>query len=161
MQGEPLEPGVPHCPSAQKGRPTKGRSCFPGVRAGRHLTIAPGGQGVACCLLAPGTVHGCGSWWPPTRPEPPTSVPGQELKDLAAQVKDVSVTVGMDSRCHIDLSGIVEEVKVQYDAIAARSLEEAEAYSRSQVRADCAGRRGSQDRRGRASDGCSHLQLVG
>nr|XP_008534066.1 PREDICTED: keratin, type II cytoskeletal 80 isoform X1 [Equus przewalskii] len=63
----------------------------------------------------------------------------QELKDLAAQVKDVSVTVGMDSRCHIDLSGIVEEVKVQYDAIAARSLEEAEAYSRSQLeeRAAC------------------------
>lgn len=73
-------------------------------------------------------------------------MPGQELKDLAAQVKDVSVTVGMDSRCHIDLSGIVEEVKVQYDAIAARSLEEAEAYSRRQVRgsrsgADQGGRR--------------------
>ncbi|XP_005067329.1 keratin, type II cytoskeletal 80 isoform X1 [Mesocricetus auratus] len=57
----------------------------------------------------------------------------QELKDLTAQVKDVSVTVGLDSRCHIDLSGIVEEVKAQYDAIAARSLEEAEAYSRSQL----------------------------
>ncbi|EPY86234.1 keratin, type II cytoskeletal 80 [Camelus ferus] len=59
----------------------------------------------------------------------------QELKDLTAQVKDVSVTVGMDSCCRIDLSGIVEEVKAQYDAIAARSLEEAEAYSRSQARA--------------------------
>ncbi|XP_048220032.1 keratin, type II cytoskeletal 80 [Perognathus longimembris pacificus] len=57
----------------------------------------------------------------------------QEMKDLAAQVKDVSVTVDLDSRCHIDLSGIVEEVKAQYDAIAARSLEEAEAYSRSQL----------------------------
>lgn len=61
------------------------------------------------------------------------SAPGQELKDLAAQVKDVSVTVGVDSRCPVDLSGIVEEVKVQYDAIAARSLEEAEAHSRRQV----------------------------
>lgn len=57
----------------------------------------------------------------------------QELNDLAAQVKDLSVTVDMDRRCHIDLSGIVEEVKAQYDAIAARSLEEAEAYSRSQL----------------------------
>ncbi|KFO31437.1 Keratin, type II cytoskeletal 80 [Fukomys damarensis] len=56
----------------------------------------------------------------------------QELKDLAAQVKELSVTIGMDSRCHIDLTGIVEEVKAQYDAIAARSLEEAEAHSRSQ-----------------------------
>ncbi|XP_060049515.1 keratin, type II cytoskeletal 80 [Erinaceus europaeus] len=57
----------------------------------------------------------------------------KELTDLEAQVKDLSVTVDMDSRCHIDLSGIVEEVKAQYDAIAARSLEEAEAYSRSQL----------------------------
>ncbi|XP_061271992.1 keratin, type II cytoskeletal 80 isoform X2 [Bos javanicus] len=67
------------------------------------------------------------------------SIYEQELKDLAAQLKDVSVTVGMDSRCHIDLSGIVEEVKAQYDAVAARSLEEAEAYSRSQLeeRAAC------------------------
>lgn len=43
------------------------------------------------------------------------------------------MTVDLDSHCHIDLSGIVEEVKAQYDAIAARSLEEAEAYSQSQV----------------------------
>lgn len=43
------------------------------------------------------------------------------------------MTVDMDRRCHIDLSGIVEEVKAQYDAIAARSLEEAEEYSRRQV----------------------------
>ncbi|XP_036312147.1 keratin, type II cytoskeletal 80 isoform X4 [Pipistrellus kuhlii] len=74
----------------------------------------------------------------PTSPEPPRLC-RQELKDLAAQVKDMSVTVGMDRRCHIDLSGIVEEVKAQYDAIAARSQEEAEAYSRRQLeeRAAC------------------------
>ncbi|XP_020947339.1 keratin, type II cytoskeletal 80 isoform X3 [Sus scrofa] len=73
------------------------------------------------------------------------SIYEQELKDLAAQVKDVSVTVGMDSRCHLDLSGIVEEVKAQYDAIAARSLEEAEAYSRSQLeeRAACSAELGN------------------
>lgn len=69
----------------------------------------------------------------PTSPEPPCLC-HQELKDLTVQVKDMSVTVGMDRRCHIDLSGIVEEVKAQYDAIAARSQEEAEAYSRRQVR---------------------------
>lgn len=61
-------------------------------------------------------------------------MPRQELKDLAAQVKDVSVTVSMDSRCHVDLSGIMEEVVAQYDAVAARSLEEGKAYSQSQVR---------------------------
>lgn len=85
-------------------------------------------------------------------------MPGQELKDLAAQVKDVSVTVGMDSRCHIDLSGIVEEVKAQYDAVAARSLEEAEAYSRSQVGLTMQVRRSSLDsspggRKGWTGDG--------
>ncbi|XP_036993364.2 keratin, type II cytoskeletal 80 isoform X2 [Artibeus jamaicensis] len=69
----------------------------------------------------------------------------QELKDLVAQVKDVSVTVGMDRRCHINLSGIVEEVKAQYDAIAARSLEEAEEYSRRQLeeRAACSAQFGN------------------
>lgn len=66
-------------------------------------------------------------------------MPGQELKDLAAQVKDVSVTVSMDSRCHIDLSGIMEEVMAQYDAVVARSLEEGKAYSQSQVRGSRAG----------------------
>ena len=66
-------------------------------------------------------------------------MPGQELKDLAAQVKDVSVTVGMGSRCHTDLSGIVEKVMAQYGAVVARSLEEAKAYSRSQVRSSRAG----------------------
>ncbi|XP_038609112.1 keratin, type II cytoskeletal 80 [Tachyglossus aculeatus] len=57
----------------------------------------------------------------------------QELQNLMAEVKDVSVTVGIDSQCHINLSGIVEEVKAQYDAIAAKSLEEAEAYSRNRL----------------------------
>uniref|UniRef100_A0A6I8PR40 Keratin 80 n=1 Tax=Ornithorhynchus anatinus TaxID=9258 RepID=A0A6I8PR40_ORNAN len=57
----------------------------------------------------------------------------QELQNLMAEVKDVSVTVGMDSRCHVNLNGIVEEVKAQYDAIAAKSLEEAEAYSRNRL----------------------------
>ncbi|XP_057559881.1 keratin, type II cytoskeletal 80 isoform X2 [Hippopotamus amphibius kiboko] len=61
------------------------------------------------------------------------SIYEQELKDLADQVKDVSVTVGVDSRCHIDLSSIVEEVKARYDTVAARSLEEAQANSQSQL----------------------------
>ncbi|CAD7681572.1 unnamed protein product [Nyctereutes procyonoides] len=84
------------------------------------------------------------------------SIYEQELKDLAAQVKDVSVTVGVDSRCPVDLSGIVEEVKVQYDAIAARSLEEAEAHSRRQLeeRVACAAGFGSslQTSRGEIAD---------
>uniref|UniRef100_A0A8D0X006 IF rod domain-containing protein n=1 Tax=Sus scrofa TaxID=9823 RepID=A0A8D0X006_PIG len=92
------------------------------------------------------------------------SIYEQELKDLAAQVKDVSVTVGMDSRCHLDLSGIVEEVKAQYDAIAARSLEEAEAYSRSQLeeRAACSAELGNslQSSRREIADLNVHIQKL-
>ncbi|MBV94551.1 Keratin, type II cytoskeletal 80, partial [Eschrichtius robustus] len=75
-----------------------------------------------------------------------------ELKDLAAQVKDVSVTVGMDSRCHTDLSGIVEKVMAQYGAVVARSLEEAKAYSRSQLeeRAACSAESGNSLQRSRS-----------
>ncbi|KAM9071179.1 keratin, type II cytoskeletal 80 [Megaptera novaeangliae] len=80
------------------------------------------------------------------------SIYEQELKDLAAQVKDVSVTVGMDSRCHADLSGIVEKVMAQYGAVVARSLEEAKAYSRSQLeeRAACSARSGNSLQRSRS-----------
>lgn len=100
----------------------------PSRRQGVPLSTHPGDTGTV------GDYGWLRVWSASTSPEPHVSVPGQELKELTAQVKDVSVTVGMDSRCHIDLSGIVEEVKLQYDAIAARSLEEAEAYSRRQVR---------------------------
>ncbi|XP_068416564.1 keratin, type II cytoskeletal 80 isoform X2 [Eschrichtius robustus] len=80
------------------------------------------------------------------------SIYEQELKDLAAQVKDVSVTVGMDSRCHTDLSGIVEKVMAQYGAVVARSLEEAKAYSRSQLeeRAACSAESGNSLQRSRS-----------
>ncbi|XP_007452404.1 PREDICTED: keratin, type II cytoskeletal 80 isoform X2 [Lipotes vexillifer] len=92
------------------------------------------------------------------------SIYEQELKDLAAQVKDVSVTVGMDSRCHIDLSGIVEEVMAQYDPVMARSLEEAKAYSQSQVRkrAACSAESGNslQRRRGDIADLKVHIQKL-
>ncbi|XP_037703944.1 LOW QUALITY PROTEIN: keratin, type II cytoskeletal 80 [Choloepus didactylus] len=88
----------------------------------------------------------------------------QELKDLAAQVKDVSVTVGLDSRCHVDLSGLIEEVKAQYDAITAHSLEEATAYSRSQLeeRAACSAEYGKslQSCRSEIADLNVHIQKL-
>ncbi|KAM8779539.1 keratin, type II cytoskeletal 80 [Rhynchonycteris naso] len=88
----------------------------------------------------------------------------QELKDLAAQVKDVSVTMGVDKRCHIDLSGIVEEVRAQYDAIATRSLEEAEAYTRRQLeeRAACSAKFGNslQSSRSEIADLNVHIQKL-
>nr|XP_030722781.1 keratin, type II cytoskeletal 80 isoform X1 [Globicephala melas] len=92
------------------------------------------------------------------------SIYEQELKDLAAQVKDVSVTVSMDSRCHVDLSGIMEEVMAQYDAVAARSLEEGKAYSQSQVeeRAACSAEAGNslQRSRGEIADLKVHIQKL-
>ncbi|XP_033722558.1 keratin, type II cytoskeletal 80 isoform X2 [Tursiops truncatus] len=92
------------------------------------------------------------------------SIYEKELKDLAAQVKDVSVTVSMDSRCHVDLSGIMEEVMAQYDAVAARSLEEGKAYSQSQVeeRAACSAEAGNslQRSRGEIADLKVHIQKL-
>eukprot|EP00070_Physeter_catodon_P040235 XP_028347129.1 keratin, type II cytoskeletal 80 [Physeter catodon] len=70
----------------------------------------------------------------------------------------------MDSRCHIDLSSIVEEVMAQYNAVVARSLEEAKAYSRSQLgeRAACSAESGNslQRSRGEIADLNVHIQKL-
>ncbi|NXV76850.1 K2C80 protein, partial [Atlantisia rogersi] len=54
----------------------------------------------------------------------------QELEELLTEIKDVSVVLGIDSACKLDLSTIVEEVRAQYEALALRSWEEAEALTR-------------------------------
>uniref|UniRef100_A0A7M4EB00 Keratin 80 n=1 Tax=Crocodylus porosus TaxID=8502 RepID=A0A7M4EB00_CROPO len=56
------------------------------------------------------------------------SVYEQELQELLAEVKDISVVLGIDSRCNLDLHSIVEEVRAQYEALAVRSWKEAEAH---------------------------------
>ncbi|XP_074836081.1 keratin, type II cytoskeletal 80 [Carettochelys insculpta] len=50
----------------------------------------------------------------------------QELQVLLDDIKDMSVVMGIDNRCSLDLSCIVEEVRAQYEALAFRSWEEAE-----------------------------------
>ncbi|NXP47140.1 K2C80 protein, partial [Heliornis fulica] len=54
----------------------------------------------------------------------------QELEELLTDIKDVSVVLGIDNACKLDLSRIVEEVRAQYEALALRSWEEAEALTR-------------------------------
>ncbi|NWU93574.1 K2C80 protein, partial [Upupa epops] len=54
----------------------------------------------------------------------------QELEELLTEIKDISVVLGIDSACKLDLSRIVEEVRAQYEALALRSWEEAEALTR-------------------------------
>uniref|UniRef100_A0A8C6YTK4 Keratin 80 n=1 Tax=Nothoprocta perdicaria TaxID=30464 RepID=A0A8C6YTK4_NOTPE len=54
----------------------------------------------------------------------------QELEELLTEIKDVSVVLGIDNTCKLDLSKIVEEVRAQYEALALRSWEEAEALTR-------------------------------
>ncbi|NXN94488.1 K2C80 protein, partial [Rhinopomastus cyanomelas] len=54
----------------------------------------------------------------------------QELEELLTEIKDISVVLGIDSSCRLDLSRIVEEVRAQYEALALRSWEEAEALTR-------------------------------
>ncbi|XP_010078276.1 PREDICTED: keratin, type II cytoskeletal 80-like, partial [Pterocles gutturalis] len=53
-----------------------------------------------------------------------------ELEELLTEIKDVSVVLGIDNACKLDLSRIVEEVRAQYEALALRSWEEAEALTR-------------------------------
>ncbi|XP_032642711.1 keratin, type II cytoskeletal 80 [Chelonoidis abingdonii] len=57
----------------------------------------------------------------------------QELRELLAEIKDISVVMGIDNRCNLDLSRIVEEVRAQYEALAFRSWEEAEAFTWSKL----------------------------
>lgn len=57
----------------------------------------------------------------------------QELEELLTEIKDISVVLGIDNTCKLDLSRIVEEVRAQYEALALRSWEEAEALTRRKV----------------------------
>ncbi|NWI56580.1 K2C80 protein, partial [Calyptomena viridis] len=61
------------------------------------------------------------------------SIYEQELEQLLTEIKDISVVLGIDNSCRMDLSGIVEDVRAQYEALALRSWEEAEALSRRKV----------------------------
>ncbi|KFP26437.1 Keratin, type II cytoskeletal 80, partial [Colius striatus] len=58
----------------------------------------------------------------------------QELEELLTEIKDVSVVLGIDNACKLDLSRIVEEVRAQYEALALRSWEEAEALTRRKLK---------------------------
>lgn len=62
------------------------------------------------------------------------SNPGQELRELQASIKDTSVVVQMDNSRSLNMEQIVAEVKAQYEEIAARSREEAEAWYKNKVR---------------------------
>lgn len=64
------------------------------------------------------------------------SLPEQELRELQASIKDTSVVVQMDNSRSLNMEQIVAEVKAQYEDIAARSREEAEAWYKSKVRTE-------------------------
>uniref|UniRef100_A0A3P8WVC6 Si:dkey-222f2.1 n=1 Tax=Cynoglossus semilaevis TaxID=244447 RepID=A0A3P8WVC6_CYNSE len=57
----------------------------------------------------------------------------EELRELQASIKDTSVVVQMDNSRSLNMEAIVAEVKAQYEDIAARSREEAEAWYKSKV----------------------------
>lgn len=57
----------------------------------------------------------------------------QELEELLTEIKDISVVLGIDNTCKLNLSRIVEEVRAQYEALALRSWEEAETLTRRKV----------------------------
>ncbi|MCJ8744517.1 hypothetical protein PDJAM_G00119540 [Pangasius djambal] len=55
----------------------------------------------------------------------------EELREMQASIKDTSVVVQMDNSRNLNMDQIVAEVKVQYEEIAAKSREEAEAWYKS------------------------------
>ncbi|KAK5913183.1 hypothetical protein CesoFtcFv8_002989 [Champsocephalus esox] len=55
----------------------------------------------------------------------------EELRELQASITDTSVVVQMDNSRSLNMEQIVSEVKAQYEEIAARSREEAEAWYKS------------------------------
>uniref|UniRef100_A0A672GA70 Si:dkey-222f2.1 n=1 Tax=Salarias fasciatus TaxID=181472 RepID=A0A672GA70_SALFA len=57
----------------------------------------------------------------------------EELRELQASIKDTSVVVQMDNSRSLNMEQIVSEVKAQYEEIAARSREEAEAWYKSKA----------------------------
>uniref|UniRef100_A0A096M1B9 Si:dkey-222f2.1 n=1 Tax=Poecilia formosa TaxID=48698 RepID=A0A096M1B9_POEFO len=59
------------------------------------------------------------------------SVYEEELRELQASIRDTSVVVQMDNSRSLNMEQIVVEVKAQYEEIAARSREEAEAWYKS------------------------------
>ncbi|KAJ8371500.1 hypothetical protein AAFF_G00307790 [Aldrovandia affinis] len=52
----------------------------------------------------------------------------EELRELQSSIKDTSVIVQMDNSRNLNMDQIVAEVKAQYEDIAAKSREEAEAW---------------------------------
>uniref|UniRef100_A0A8C4WIM9 IF rod domain-containing protein n=1 Tax=Gopherus evgoodei TaxID=1825980 RepID=A0A8C4WIM9_9SAUR len=68
----------------------------------------------------------------------------EELTQLQTISRDLSVVVSMDNNRHLDLEGIIQEVRNQYEEIAQRSRTEAEAWyqSRYEELQSTAGRHG-------------------
>uniref|UniRef100_A0A8C0GCD2 IF rod domain-containing protein n=1 Tax=Chelonoidis abingdonii TaxID=106734 RepID=A0A8C0GCD2_CHEAB len=68
----------------------------------------------------------------------------EELSQLQTISRDLSVVVSMDNNRHLDLEGIIQEVRNQYEEIAQRSRAEAEAWyqSRYEELQSTAGRHG-------------------
>ncbi|XP_032569449.1 keratin, type II cytoskeletal 80-like isoform X2 [Chiroxiphia lanceolata] len=58
------------------------------------------------------------------------SIYEQELQELLSELQDISVVLGIDPSCRVDLSRIVEDVRAQYESLARHSWHEAEALSR-------------------------------
>lgn len=57
----------------------------------------------------------------------------QELRELQESLKETSVVVQMDNSRALNMDQIVSEVRAQYEEIAARSREEAEAWHKNKV----------------------------
>uniref|UniRef100_K7G2H1 IF rod domain-containing protein n=1 Tax=Pelodiscus sinensis TaxID=13735 RepID=K7G2H1_PELSI len=61
-------------------------------------------------------------------PPPPHCFPPQEVRELQAQVHNTQVTVEIDNSRELEMNQVIDEVKAQYQAVAAKSRAEAEQW---------------------------------
>lgn len=63
------------------------------------------------------------------------SSPIQEIRELQSQIQNTMVTVEMDNNRELEMKHIIDEVKAQYQTMAAKSREEAEQWYKNKVSA--------------------------
>lgn len=69
-----------------------------------------------------------------SRSSQPVVHASQELSNMQTHISDTNVIVSMDNNRSLDLDSIIRAVQAQYEEIAQRSKEEAEALYQSKVR---------------------------
>ncbi|XP_078474170.1 keratin, type II cytoskeletal cochleal-like [Lampetra fluviatilis] len=56
-----------------------------------------------------------------------------EMQEMEERIRDMNVTIDLDTGCNFDLSSLIAEVRANYEMVAARSREEVECWYKSKM----------------------------